>query len=103
LLKLLERMPPYWEQVKSSIEEIRMYAVDKGVSLGFENREKFEELPLDEDFQELLNGLNTPHTGGYWHDTGHAHIKETLGLIDHREQLQKNAAQLLGFHLHDVN
>lgn len=103
LLKLLKRMPPYWEQVKASLEEIRTYASDRGIGLGLENRERFEELPLDDDFQDLIKGLNSPHTAGYWHDTGHAHIKESLALLNHREQLEKNAATLVGFHLHDVN
>lgn len=102
LLKLLARMPPYWEKVKESIEEIRNYARERAVALGFENRERFEELPLDADFPELISSVSKPNNVGYWHDTGHAHIKEQLGLIDHREQLEKNASQLLGFHLHDV-
>jgi sugar phosphate isomerase/epimerase len=40
---------------------------------------------------------------GYWHDTGHARIKETMGALDHRTHLEKNAARLIGFHLHDVS
>lgn len=103
LLKLLATMTPYWERVKESIEEVRAYAVEKHIALGFENRERFEELPLDDDFQELLGNLSIPHTAGYWHDTGHAHIKESLALLNHRQQLEKNAHNLLGFHLHDVN
>jgi len=103
LLKLLTAMTPYWERVKESIEEIRAYAVEKRVALGFENRERFEELPLDDDFQDLLGNLPVPHTAGYWHDTGHAHIKENLALLNHRQQLEKNASHLIGFHLHDVN
>lgn len=103
LLKLLSAMTPYWERVKASIEEVRAYAVEKRVALGLENRERFEELPLDDDFPDLLGNLTVPHTAGYWHDTGHAHIKECLALLNHREQLEKNASHLLGFHLHDVN
>ena len=103
LLKLLSSMPPYLERVKQSIEEVRAYAVEKRVALGLENRERFEELPLDDDFQDLIGGLTLPHTAGYWHDTGHAHIKESLVLLNHRQQLEKNAPNLLGFHLHDVN
>lgn len=103
LVKLLERMPPYWERVKASIEEIRAYAAEKKIRLGLENRERFEELPLDDDFPDLFNELQRPNTAGYWHDTGHAHIKESLGLINHRQQLENNAANLIGFHLHDVS
>ena len=43
--KLRTRMPVYWNQVRASLEEVRAYALEKGVRLGCENREKFEELP----------------------------------------------------------
>lgn len=101
--KLRSRMGPYWQQVQASIEEIRTYANERGIQLGFENREKFEELPLDDDFEALLSGLAQPHTAGYWHDTGHADIKQSLGMLEHRMHLEKNAPRLLGFHLHDVS
>ena len=103
LKKLQARKTPYWNQVKASLDEIRAYAAERGVALGCENREDVGELPLDGEFEELLSGLAQPHTAGYWHDTGHAHIKEQLALLNHREHLEKNAARLIGFHLHDVN
>ena len=101
--KLRKRMGPFWEQTKKSVNEVWEYAAQKNVKLGFENREKFEELPLDDDHLELLNGLPATAPVGYWHDTGHADIKESMGLLQHREHLQKMAARILGFHLHDVN
>jgi sugar phosphate isomerase/epimerase len=38
----------------------------------------------------------------YWHDTGHAQIKENLGFINHFVHLESLAAHLAGFHIHDV-
>jgi sugar phosphate isomerase/epimerase len=104
--KLRGRMGPFWKQVQKSLGEISSYAQERGVALGCENREKFEELPLDDDFPALFealtaNGASTPC--GYWHDTGHADIKQGFGLIDHRSHLERNAGRLLGFHLHDVS
>ena len=101
--KMQARKAVYWNQVKASLEEIRPYAAERGVALGCENREDVAELPIDGEFDELLSGMNQPHTAGYWHDTGHAHIKEQLALLNHREHLEKNAARLIGFHLHDVS
>ena len=103
LSKLRKRMGPYWEQTKASVGEIFEYAAQKGIKLGFENREKFEELPLDADYADFLAGLPASAPVGYWHDTGHADIKTGMGLIDHRQHLEKNASRLLGFHLHDVS
>ena len=89
LKRLRDRMPPYWERVKLSIEEVRAYAAERGVALGFENREKFDELPLDDDFEKLIYGVSQPNTVGYWHDTGHAEIKQRMGLLSQREHLER--------------
>lgn len=103
LVKLRRRMPPFFEQVKASINEILDYATQKGVKLGFENREKFEELPIDADYDAFLAGFPANAPIGYWHDTGHADIKEGMGLLKHREHLEKLSPRTIGWHLHDVN
>lgn len=103
LAKIRARRPVYWENMRAGLAELLPYAAQKGVTLGLENRERFEELPLDADFAEFWATL-PPGTGaGYWHDTGHAHIKESMGLLKHREHLGRNAPRAIGFHLHDVN
>ncbi|HVU23927.1 MAG TPA: TIM barrel protein [Opitutus sp.] len=101
--KLLKRMAPYWEKTQQGVAEILAHAKAKGIRLGFENREKFEELPRDDDFPAFLGGLPAESPAGYWHDTGHADIKTTMGMIEHRTQLEKLAPHLIGFHLHDVD
>jgi sugar phosphate isomerase/epimerase len=104
--KMRRRMGPFWRQVLRSLTKISAYALERGVALGCENREKFEELPLDDDFPALFEALGADGASspaGYWHDTGHADLKCRLGLINHREQLERNASRLLGFHLHDVS
>lgn len=103
LAKLRKRMPPFWEQTKKSIAEILDYAAQKQVRLGLENREAFDELPVDEDYQALVGSFPPTASLGYWHDTGHAEIKQNMGLLNHRAHLEKNAPRLIGFHLHDVN
>lgn len=103
LEKMRRQMGPFWEQTKKSVAEIFDYAAQKGVKLGFENREAFEELPLDGDYETYLAGLPATAPVGYWHDTGHAEIKQNMGILNHRAHLEKNAPRLLGFHLHDVN
>ncbi|GAB5558745.1 MAG: hypothetical protein SynsKO_03920 [Synoicihabitans sp.] len=102
--KLRNRMPVYWDQVHTSLEKVREFALEKGVRLGCENREKFQELPIDADYASFLAGLDKDEKNhcGYWHDTGHAALKEEMGLLNHREHLEQNADRLLGFHLHDV-
>lgn len=103
LTKLKRKMGPFWNQTRASINEVLDHATKAGVKLGFENRERFEELPLDGDHLDLLNSFPTGAPVGYWHDTGHADLKEGMGLLKHREHLEKMSSRTIGFHLHDVN
>jgi sugar phosphate isomerase/epimerase len=103
LAKLRKRMGPYWAQTQASIKEVLAYAAEKGIRLGFENREGLVELPLDADYAGFLAGLPADAPAGYWHDTGHAVLKQTMGLLDHRAHLEAMAPRLIGFHLHDVS
>ena len=103
LAKIRKRLPRYFDQVKAAIREVLEHARLKGVTLGFENRERFDELPLDDGFEELFSSLPADAPVGYWHDTGHADIKESMGLLSHRDHLERMAPRLLGWHLHDVS
>jgi len=72
-----------------------------GLMLGIENREAVEEIPFDHEIQEFLAAL--PANVKYWHDCGHAQIKEHLEFIpSHEMHLQTLAPRLAGFHIHDV-
>lgn len=101
--KMRKKMGPFWEQTQKSIAELFAYAAEKGVKFGFENRESFTELPLDDDYQDFIGTFPEGTPAGYWHDTGHAAIKEKMGLLKHEDHLTKMAPHLLGFHLHDVS
>ncbi len=101
--RLRLRVGPYWERTTKCVREAMAHAAEKGVKLGLENRERFDELPLDGDFAGLFAEFGADAAAGYWHDTGHADIKHTMGAIEHRAQLEKLAPHLLGFHLHDVS
>ena len=100
--RLQRKLPPYWERVLDVVREVMPQAAQRGVRLGFENRDGFSELPRDEDFTALLASLGVEAPVGYWHDTGHADLKERLGLLQHSSHLAGLAPRTLGFHLHDV-
>lgn len=91
----------YFERVKESVKKLLPEAEARGIRFGAENRESLEELPLDSDFQFMFRELSSPNIG-YWHDTGHAQIKENLGFIHHVMHLENLAAGLVGMHIHDV-
>jgi sugar phosphate isomerase/epimerase len=101
--RLGKKINPFWEQTQASLAKIFDYAAGKNIRLGLENREKFDELPLDNDFASYLDSLPPGGPAGYWHDTGHARIKESIGVIDHHQHLARLAPRLIGCHLHDVD
>ena len=83
------------------LRRIADQAARYGLKLGIENREALEEIPFESDFQFFLREFSDPHIC-YWHDCGHAQIKENLGFIQHVMHLESMADRLAGFHIHDV-
>jgi sugar phosphate isomerase/epimerase len=83
------------------LDRLATLAGERGVKLAIENRQALEEIPLDSDLELLLREFDRDSIG-YWHDCGHAQIKENLGFINHRVLLERMAPRLLGFHVHDV-
>ncbi len=92
---------PFLERVKESLKQLLPEAESRGLRLGAENRQALEELPFESDFQFLFRELKSPNLV-YWHDTGHAQIKENLGFVPHLMQLESLRERLFGFHIHDV-
>jgi len=77
-------------------------AEKRGLHLGIENREAVHEIPFECDLPFFFREFTSPVVG-YWHDTGHAQIKEMIGLIYHHFHLENHVGRLLGLHVHDVN
>lgn len=102
IIELRERRKAqYVDRCNQMLVRVVEAAVKHGLKLGVENREGVEEIPLESDFPALLEQF-PESTLGYWHDTGHAQIKENLGFIRHANHLADLSARLLGFHIHDV-
>src|SRR5258708_18976419 len=92
---------PFFERTKEILKQLLPEAESRGITMGAENREALEELPFESDFHFLFRELKSPNLA-YWHDTGHAQIKENLGFIVHHMHLESLQAHLFGFHIHDV-
>jgi len=76
-------------------------AEPRGLKLGIENREALEEILFESDYPFFFKEFTSPSVV-YWHDTGHAQIKENLGFIHHAMHLESLSERLYGFHIHDV-
>jgi sugar phosphate isomerase/epimerase len=92
---------PFMERVTELLKKILPEAESRGLKLGAENRQALEELPLESDYQFLFREIPSPSLV-YWHDTGHAQIKENLGFLHHAMHLESLRHRLYGFHIHDV-
>lgn len=92
---------PFVERAYEFLKQLVPEAEKRGLRLGIENRQALEEIPIDSDFPAFFREFTSPAVA-YWHDTGHAQIKENLGFISHVLQLDSMQSQLGGFHIHDV-
>ncbi len=95
------RREKYTERADELLKQFVEAAAKTGIRLGIENRDAIEEIPFEGELPFWLKGYPT-ETVGYWHDTGHAQIKEHLGLILHRLHFENLADRLIGLHIHDV-
>jgi len=102
--KLQERdriKPKHLDSLLFSIDRLIPAAAKQNIILGLENRYHYHELPGPDDFEILFSEFKGAPLG-YWHDTGHAHANEKLGLIKGNEMLERYADQLVGIHIHDA-
>ncbi len=91
----------FFERTVEMLKRILPEAESRGLKLGVENRQALEELPIESDYMFLFREISSPNLA-YWHDTGHAQIKENLGFIHHAMHLESMRDRLAGFHIHDV-
>ncbi len=103
LAKFRKRMKGPRRRLIDNFKRIAEPARERGIRVAIENREGFVELPLDEDMPLLLQELEEPDVFGYWHDAGHAQLKERMGIVKHSALLEGNRGRQFGFHLHDVS
>ena len=89
------------QRTAAALREIAARAAELGVQLGIENREALEEVPLDNEMAQFLGEFPSA-TVRYWHDTGHAQIKEHLGFLHHVTHLGTLSDRHGGWHIHDV-
>ncbi|MGH8022207.1 MAG: sugar phosphate isomerase/epimerase family protein [Limisphaerales bacterium] len=91
----------FFARTKETLRRVLPEAQRLGLTLACENRQALDELPIEGDFEAFLGEFSGSPIA-YWHDIGHAQIKEHLGVIEHATFLGALAGRLAGFHVHDV-
>jgi sugar phosphate isomerase/epimerase len=89
------------EEAVRSLTALAAHAASAGILLGVENRYFLEEIPSLDEVGIILERVPSPALG-YWHDIGHAQVKENAGLEEHAEYLKRYGHRLIGMHIHDV-
>jgi sugar phosphate isomerase/epimerase len=89
------------DRVMAVLEPLVAEAEKKNLTLVVENRSDFEAFPTERELLDLLMHFDSPHLR-YWHDFGHAQMRESLGLLDHAQWLADIAPYAVGSHLQDA-
>jgi sugar phosphate isomerase/epimerase len=92
--------PAYLRRAKDCLRRIIDHAAAKNIKLGLEGRRGYEEIPAERELPALLDEMSSPQLG-YWHDFGHAQIKENLAFLDHAEWLRTIGPRTFGCHVQD--
>ncbi|MDR1305305.1 MAG: sugar phosphate isomerase/epimerase [Verrucomicrobiales bacterium] len=87
-----------WPWLRDCLLTVSDHARKKNLRLGFESREAVEEVPLENQWDLLLNEFPA---AGYWHDFGHSAQKAALGFLDHAAEFRRRLPRLIGCHVQD--
>jgi sugar phosphate isomerase/epimerase len=88
------------DQVNRTLEAILPRARETGVKLGMETRFGIEEIPDEQEAEQILTRFGVDAIM-YWHDVGHAAVKEVLGLMNLEAILNRFRGRTAGMHLQD--
>ncbi|MEJ2037702.1 MAG: sugar phosphate isomerase/epimerase [Desulfosarcinaceae bacterium] len=92
---------PFMDALMFSLDKLLPAADRLDLTLGLEIRYHYDELPGFADMERLLAEFAGGPVG-YWHDCGHAHAQEILGLNTQLQWLERFKQDLVGAHLHDA-
>ena len=92
---------PHLDAVIESVRELADHVRGTDVRLGLETRYYCFEFPTLDELQIIFDAVDSPSVG-YWHDTGHAHIQQLLGVASQDDFLHRYGDRLVGMHLHNA-
>ncbi len=91
----------YLDRVLLCLDRLLPLAEKLEVTIGIENRYHYHEIPSYHELGQIFKEFKGAPIA-YWHDVGHAHNLESLGLGGDQGFLDTYAAEMAGIHLHDA-
>lgn len=101
LIQRERRVGPHIEALVASIGELMPHLKENDVVLALENLPSWEAVPSEAEMERLADQFGAEHIG-YWHDTGHAQVRENLGFVNQSRWLERLTPCLCGLHVHSV-
>jgi sugar phosphate isomerase/epimerase len=91
--------PKYFDALRRSVGEVVPVFEAVKVTVAIENMPTHHAIPVEHEMQQLFEEFPSP-CFGYWHDFGHAAVKEQYGWIHHEGILRRMLPRLAGMHIH---
>jgi sugar phosphate isomerase/epimerase len=102
LMKARDRhAPKVLALLRESLAELLPHFERLGVKLGLENLPSWDAAPNESEMQQLCNEF-AGSALGYWHDFGHAQVRENMGFIQQAGVVRRIAPRLVGVHIQDI-
>ncbi len=96
-----KRVRKYFDLFCLSLDTLLPRFEKAGVTLCLENLPSVEAFPDEREMVMLKQRFNTPALA-YWHDFGHAQVRENMGWIRHVEAARNLLPFIRGAHIHDA-
>lgn len=96
-----KRIGPQLEFLARGLEKLFPVVAETGVLIALENLPTWEAIPTETELELLLREYGNDGLR-YWHDVGHAQIRENLGFINAERWVERLRPWLAGMHVHDV-
>jgi sugar phosphate isomerase/epimerase len=101
LLRREKKVGQHLDSLFRGLERLVPVCAEHKLRLAIEILPTWESIPTEPEIKPIIDRFGLEHLC-YWHDIGHAQIRENLGLSNHRQALFDAADYLGGFHVHDV-
>jgi sugar phosphate isomerase/epimerase len=101
MLERDRKAAPHLEWLFDSLQKLQPVLETTGVRLGLEILPTWDGIPAEDEVDTICSRF--PSCVGYWHDIGHAQIRQNLGFADQITTLKRQQRWLCGVHVHDVH